>query len=299
LSTFLSFPQFKETEIVIVCSGIQAKLLHEIWPYIPKVRWLHSFLTGVDLIAPFLQSLPPKFAVTNGRGAFSTSLAEYVLTMILFFNKQVPRLIANQGEKKWDKFIMNMMESKVIGFVGFGHIGQSTALLINNCNLGTKCIVLQRAKEGKKKELVGNRLRIDKFYGSEFKSDFFGACDFVVCSLPGTKETKNFMGATEFAAMKPTAFFINVGRGTVVDEDALVDAIQSKKIAGAALDVFQQEPLSKESSLWSTPNILISSHNADYTSDYHSLGWKIFVENFNCYRTGKPLLTLVDKSAGY
>jgi len=140
---------------------------------------------------------------------------------------------------------------------------------------------------------------VEKYYSLDEKFEFLKQCDFVVCSLPGTKETKNFMSKAEFSAMKPTAYFINVGRGTVVDEDALANAIKSNLIKGAALDVFQKEPLPKESPLWSLSNVLISSHNADYTEDYYSLGWKIFLNNFENYRHQKPLLTLVDKNSGY
>jgi len=140
---------------------------------------------------------------------------------------------------------------------------------------------------------------IEKFYSLNEKYEFFKNCDFIVCSLPGTKETLNFMGKAEFAAMKSTAYFINIGRGTVVDEDALVEAVKSKTIAGAALDVFKQEPLPKDSPLWDTPNILLSPHNADLTSNYYELGWKVFLNNFDCYINQKPLITLVDKNAGY
>jgi len=169
LDTFLKYPSFKDTEIVIVCSGVPLKLLHEIWPHLPRVRWLHSFLTGIDSIAPFLKSdffqQNPSFPVTNGRSAFSISLAEYVLTVILYWTKQIPRLLSNKKEIKWERFSMSMVESKKIGFVGFGHIGQTTAELLHRCNLGATFIALHRTanKEGDDNKNKKNEQNEKKF----------------------------------------------------------------------------------------------------------------------------------------
>ena len=115
----------------------------------------------------------------------------------------------------------------------------------------------------------------------------------------GTDHTKDFVSTAEFGAMKNTGVFISIGRGLVVDEDALNTALQTGGIAGAALDVFKKEPLSKESPLWDRENILITAHNADFTEDYFELGWKVWRENYECIKADKPVATPVEKAAGY
>ena len=117
--------------------------------------------------------------------------------------------------------------------------------------------------------------------------------------LPGTAETKHFCSTEEFAAMRPGSIFISMGRGIAVDEAALVEALRAWKIAGAALDVFEQEPLPEASPLWDCDNLLLTAHNADYTEDYFKLGWDVWSSNLDCYLSGRPMATTVDKRAGY
>ena len=139
----------------------------------------------------------------------------------------------------------------------------------------------------------------DKVYSPEQKQEMLADADFVVSVLPGTEATANFFGAAEFASMKPSSVFISVGRGTVVDEDALADALASGSIAGAALDVFKVEPLPADSRLWGCDNLLLTAHNADYTDDYFQLGWDVWRSNFDSLASGGSLVTPVDKASGY
>ena len=139
-------------------------------------------------------------------------------------------------------------------------------------------------------------------YGHDERLQLFRESDIVVCALPGTAETANFCGAAEFGAMKPSAIFISVGRGLAVDEDALLRSLQGGELAGAALDVFQKEPLPAESGLWSLGDdkVLITSHNADFTSDYFEAGWRVWQDNLGAYAAGATeLATPVNKTAGY
>ena len=258
-----------------------------------SAKWLHAFSAGVDYIASFIGA--SKLAVSNGRSAFSKSLAEYALMAVLHFNKQVPRCQQNRLEKKWDKFTMDVIEGKTIGFVGYGSIAQHTAKLAKA--FGMRSVALRRnpekAKDDPEPELVAAT------YGLADAATLYQQADFVVCSLPGTAATTNFINAAAFAAMKPTAVFISLGRGAAVDEAALHHALTTGQIAGAALDVYKQEPLPAESPLWGCDNVLMTAHNADLTADYFSLGWKVWLENLAAYRSSATLATPVNTAEGY
>ena len=203
-----------------------------------KPRWVHSFPAGVDGLSGFLSSNALQsrtVPVTNGKGAFSSSLAEYVIAAIMHFTKQIPRCLTNQKEKRWDPFVMDVVQGTTVGFVGYGHIAQQTAVLCKA--LGMRIIACRRS-EG------GNDVVVpSKTYAPDQRLKLFEESDYVVCSLPGTAQTLNFCGAPEFGAMKSTGVFVSLGRGAAVDEAALVDVLQKGQIRGAALDVFKEEPL--------------------------------------------------------
>ena len=142
-------------------------------------------------------------------------------------------------------------------------------------------------------------VRLAATFGPAEAAAFYSQCDFIVCSLPLTDETRGSVNAAAFAAMKPSAVFVSIGRGAAIDEAALYEALSTGKIAGAACDVFATEPLPKESPLWDCDNLLLTAHNADLTADYFGLAIQTWRENLERYRKGEPLATPVDKSAGY
>ena len=260
-----------------------------------KPQWVHSFPAGVDGLSGFLSSealQSRKVPVTNGKGAFSSSLAEYVITAIMHYTKQVPRCLTNQRDKKWDPFVMDVVAGKTVGFVGYGHIAQQSAVLCKA--LGMRIIACRRS-EG------GNDIVVpSQTYAPDQRLKLFEESDYVVCSLPGTAQTLNFCGAQEFGAMKSTGVFVSLGRGAAVDEDALVDVLQKGQIRGAALDVFKEEPLPSTSPLWTLGDrILITAHNADLTEDYFDLGWSVFADNYRSFVDDVPFKTPIDISRGY
>ncbi len=309
-ATFLDDPRFPRVNaLMFVAAGGDVTLLPKLFDAAPpgRIQWVHSLFAGVDALAPFCQShllAPGRSAeghrdvpLTNGRGAFSESLGEYVMAACLHFNKQVPRCQANRASKTWDKFVMPTLKGKTIGFLGFGHIGQTTARLAKA--FGLRVLALRRNPH---KDDAGRALA-DEVLGSgsvAAKRRVFAESDFVVSVLPGTPDTLDFCGADEFAAMKPTGVFISVGRGLVVDEEALADALEAGTLAGAALDVFKQEPLPASSRLWGCgERLLMTAHNADFTSDYFELGWDIWKANLAAFQSGEEFVTLVDKERGY
>ena len=301
LHTFTAHPNFSTIRaLLFVAVGGKVSLLPTLYEACGTVEWVHSLFAGVDALAPFIAShlLSDNIPLTNGRGAFSSSLAEYVMASALHFNKQIPRIQHNQQTKTWDKFIMPTLKGKTMGFVGFGHIGQTSAKLAKQ--FGMKILALRRNPTKIDHDGIA-----DVVLGLPEKRRLFEESDFVVSVLPGTQETVNFCSVDEFSAMKKEGIFISVGRGLVVDEEALADALENDEIAGAALDVFKTEPLPSESRLWTVPTdrILLTAHNADFTSDYWESGCNIFEQNLVSYLQGGrrdgDLCTPVDKHCGY
>lgn len=258
-----------------------------------NVKWIHSLSAGVDGLVPVLRPLDriSTIPVSNAKGAFSGSLAEWCIAAFMHFNKQIPRIQDNRANKVWDKFVMNELRGMTVGFVGFGSIAQEAAKLCRA--FGMRVIALRRSLEGSGAELA------DKVYTiAEDKGTVFAEADFVVCSLPGTPQTVNFCGEKEFATMKTSGVFVSIGRGTCVDEDALAAALKSKVIAGAACDVFKTEPLPQESALWECDNLILTAHNADNTVSYMTDAWNVYLRNFEAYESGKEF-PHIDLEHGY
>jgi phosphoglycerate dehydrogenase-like enzyme len=273
--------------------GMRNTALPVIWPLAKKLRWIHSMSAGVEQIL-FPELVNSDIPLTNARGVFKRSLAEFALLGMLYFAKSVPRLLEQQRERKWDTFMVDWMVDRRVAIVGYGEIGRECALLAKA--LGA-CILATRRRP----ELLDGDRILDKAFPLNGLHDMLREADYVVLAAPNTPETKHMISDAAFAAMKPNAVLINVGRGSVVDEAALVRALEKKQIAGAALDVFETEPLPPASPLWSMANVLISPHCTDRTKDpdWLDLAMRRFVTNFHHFIKGEPLEFLVDKRAGY
>lgn len=270
----------------------------------PRVEWVHSFSAGVDglssVIKDRLRDSP--IVLTNGRGAFSSSLAEYAIAAMFHFNKQFSRCEENRRKRKWDKFTMDTVGGSTMGFVGFGDIAKSIAALA--APLGLNLVALRRNPSKASAEEARSGPDDAKYvlkatYGPDDASAFYAQCDFVVCSLPLTEETRASISDEAFASMKPSAVFISLGRGAVIDEAALYKALSTRQIAGAACDVFAKEPLPDDSPLWTCDNLLLTAHNADFTPDYFDLGHATWHENLKRFLKEEPMATPVDKASGY
>jgi phosphoglycerate dehydrogenase-like enzyme len=264
-----------------------------IWERMKRVKWVHSLSAGVEstLIPEFVNSPVP---LTNARGVFAPSLAEFVILGMLYFYKRVRRLVENQRAHKWDDFLVDWLRGKTMGIVGYGEIGRECARLAKA--LGVRIYATRRNPERSQNDPIIDRM----FPTTEFRQ-MLSEVDVVLAAAPLTPETKHMLSTAEFALMKPSAIVINVGRGPVIDEAALIAALQKKQIGAAALDVFEAEPLSKDSPLWDMENVLISPHCTDRTTnpDWLDLSAQCFVENVHRYVKGEPLKNVVDKKAGY
>ena len=267
-------------------------LFREIFLMCPQLRWVHSRSAGLD------KSLFPELAegsvvLTNGSGVFSASLGEFALAAILYFAKDFRRMIRNQMAGVWEAFDVLPVTGSTVGIVGYGDIGRAMAARARA--LGMKVLALKRhvSPEGQGDALV------DEVFGPGRRTEMLARCDYVVVAAPLTAETKGMSGEPEFAAMKPTAVVINVGRGPVIDEGALVKALAEGRIKGAALDVFNQEPLPGGHPFYKMENVLLSPHCADHTPEWHNDAMRFFIAQYERFRKGEPLLNVVDKRLGY
>ena len=293
---FLAEPRLGEVQAVVFVPPASPNTLKDLVEHIPGLKWAHCFFAGVDSLSPIMPRLAAKSVpLTNGRGAFSGSLAEYVMAATLHFNKQIPLIQKNLTERKWDKFVMPTLEGKTIGFLGYGHIAQTSARVARE-GFGMRIAAVRR------NATKPCAVEADIVFSPEDKLACFAESDFVVSVLPGTPETLDFCGQAEFAAMKQGAVFISIGRGVAVDEEALAAALKRGDIAGAAIDVFKVEPLPQSSPLWECGQegrLLLTAHNADYTAEYFDLGWEVWAQNHACFVSGRAFETPVDLISGY
>jgi phosphoglycerate dehydrogenase-like enzyme len=264
--------------------------LRQVFLACPKVRWVHTRNAGIDnLLFPELIQSP--IPLTNGSGVFSQSLGEFALAAILYFAKDFPRILRNQRSQRWEQFDMVEISTRTVGIVGYGDIGRAVATRAKA--MGMKVLALKRHAP------VGGDPAIDRFYSPPQIHEMLASCDYVVVAAPLTSETRHMVSAAEFAAMKPSAVVINVGRGPVIDQAALVRALTGKQIRAAGLDVFEHEPIPTGDPIWSLDNVLISPHTADHTSTWLSQAMQFFVEQYQRFLKGEPLENVVDKQLGY
>ena len=257
----------------------------------PRLKWYQNMLAGVDY---FLDDaiIKSPVVVTSMSGIHATPVSEVVLEMILMLAKQALTCFYAKQKKQWQRFDPPMLPSKTVGIVGLGNIGREVARLAKAFRMR----VLATRKSAKK---VGWARNVDTLFPKGQLPVLLSESDFVVLTLPSTPETHKLMGEKEFKTMKPTAYLINVGRGDVVDEEALIRALEENWIAGAGLDTFSTEPLPKESKLWDIPNVFLSAHVAGRMQNYDKIANKVFCENLRRYLSGEKLLNVVDKKKGY
>jgi phosphoglycerate dehydrogenase-like enzyme len=257
----------------------------------PGLRWIHARSAGLDrVLVPELLAHPA--VVTNGRGAFSPALAEFVLAALLFFAKDLRRLVAQQAARSWEPFDMERLEGCTVGIVGYGDIGRAVATRLRP--LGVEVLALRR-----RPELSTDDPLVKETVSPDGLCDLMARSDGVVVAAPLTPQTRGLVGREAIAAMKRTAVLVNVGRGEVVDEEALVEALERERIRGAALDVFETEPLAPGHALWRLPNVLLSPHCADHFPGWVDEAMRVFLRQLERFRRGEPLRDVVDKFAGY
>ena len=258
-----------------------------------RVKWMHSGSAGVDHLMAIPSVREHASTLTNGRGAFSASLGEWGVFACMHFAKRVDAMRAAQRRKEWIRMTVGLIEGKKLVIVGYGDIGQHVARRAKA--MGMKVCAVRRTPE----KTDPNDDYVENVVGFHALKETCAKADYVLVALPSTEETDKMINADVLSAMKDTAVLINVGRGSTVDEDALVDALRNKKIAGAALDVFALEPLPSDHPFYTMENVLMSFHCADLTSDYHDLALDCFIKHAEQYATNAPFTNVVDKRLGY
>lgn len=260
----------------------------------PGVRWVHSRSAGLDriLFPELVQSTVP---LTNGRGVFSQSLGEFALAAMLYFAKDLRRMLRNQEASRWEKFDVEEIAGQTVGIVGYGDIGRAVASRAHA--MGMRILALRRHAPS---TLNANADPfVSRFFKREELSALLAQCDFVVVAAPLTAETHHMIGDSAFAAMKTNAVVVNIGRGPVIDQAAMLRALAQRKIKGAALDVFEQEPIPPGDPIYKLENVLISPHCADQTKDWLDQAMQFFLQQYDRFRKGQPLENIVEKRLGY
>jgi len=254
----------------------------------PKLRWLQSMLAGVEgLLA--LPDLPPDLPLTCARGTHEQSMPENILGALFYVAKPYAVAAENQKQRKWVQTMAQPLTGKTLGILGLGVIGVHVARLA--AMLGMRVIGTKRNPS-----LVEH---VDLMVGAERTPEVLAASDFVLNLLPATPQTNNFFNTERLAMMKPTAWLLNFGRGHTIKDEDLIAAVKAKKIAGAVLDVYRQEPLPADHPFWSTENILVLPHIGGPHPQRDRFIARLFADNLARFLEGKPLKELVDRKAGY
>ena len=283
----------RTAEVMLVSGAGKALNLPQIWQQAKATRWVHSLSAGVEklLFPAFIESSVP---LTNARGVYKRSLAEFALLGIMYHYKRVRLMLDNQLQRKWAQFNVQFTAGRVMGIVGYGETGRECALLAKAVGMTIHALRRNPNKSD-------NDPLVDRIFGPQQLHQMLSGIDVLLCAAPLTTETRHMISHAEFEVLKPSAIVINLGRGPVIDESALIAALQNRKLLGASLDVCEQEPLPEQSPLWGMENVLISPHCTDWTLEppADELTMRFFIQNFQRYQRGEPLENIVDKRAGY
>lgn len=275
--------------VILNWSGSWA-LLREVFLKCPNLRWVHSRSASLER-SLFPELIGSSVVLTNGTSVFSAALGEFALAAILYFAKDLRRMIRNQMKRVWEPFDVLLTSGQTVGIFGYGDLGRAVAISVRA--LGMKVLAVKRQPSAQTDTFV------EHIYSPDCRLEMLSRCDYIVVTAPLTEETRGMIGEPEFAAMQSTAVVINVGRGPVIDEEALVEALSKDRIRGAALDVFDHEPLAVGHPFYQLENVLLSPHCAGHTPGCLDQAMQLFVAQLERFRNGEPLVNVVDKKLGY
>lgn len=267
-------------------------LLKSVFAMCPNLRWVHSRSVGLDKTL-FPELIESPIPLTNSSGVFSPSLGEFTVAAILYFAKDFRRMIRSQMASAWDPFDVTVVAGQTVGIIGYGDIGHAIAARVRPLGMSVLAVKRHAWSERDADPLV------EQTYNPDHRIEMISRCDYVVVAAPLTAETHGMIGEPEFAAMKSTAVVINVGRGPIIDESAMLNALRTGRIKGAALDVFDHEPLPPGHPYYQMENVLLSPHCADHTPVWHDEAMNLFIAQYERFRKGELLLNVVNKKRGY
>ena len=270
----------------------------------PKLAWVHSATSGVErALTP--ASRERGLIVTNARGVFSRPIAEYVLMMILAVSRRLPQLLELQRERTWQPLEGSELRDVTVGIVGLGSIGRAVGALATA--FGCRVVAVRRRPEASDgveaprsvDDVSFGEAMLDRVGGPETLPELLGESDFIVLAAPLTPETEDMIDAETLALVKPGAWLINVARGRLIDERALLRALRDGPLGGAVLDTFREEPLPSLSSFYDLPNVIVTPHTAWSSGRVLDRSVELFCDNLRRFANGEPLLNVVDPAAGY
>jgi phosphoglycerate dehydrogenase-like enzyme len=288
---------------VLLRGWLSAEAFDRLLARAPRLNWVHSASAGVE------RALTPAarergVVITNARGVFSRPIAEYVLMMILAVSRRLPGLLELQRERTWQPLEGVELRDVTVGIVGLGSIGRAVGALATA--FGCRVVaVRRRAEEGSASLATDEETRsfgavmLDRVGGPEAMPELLAESDFVVLAAPLTRETERMIDAEALEAMKPSAWLINIARGGLVDDRALLDALRDGRIGGAILDTFREEPLAPTSPFYDLPNVIVTPHTSWSSGRVLDRSVELFCDNLRRYAAGEPLLNVVDPAAGY
>jgi phosphoglycerate dehydrogenase-like enzyme len=255
----------------------------------PRLRWLQATSAGIGQAVKRFDLDQTDITFTTASGVHARPLADFCLMAMLMFAKNYGRMERDKRAKRWERYSGEELTGKTLAIVGVGRVGQ------------------QVARHGKRMDMRVTGMRrsdapvpdVDKLFDRPDLHAMLREADFIVLAAPHTPETEGIIGEAELAVLKPSAVLINIGRGALVDEDALIRALQENRLAGAALDVLREEPPPQDSPLWDMPNVIISPHSASTVAQENARITGIFCDNLRRYLSGEPLRNVLDKNKLY
>jgi phosphoglycerate dehydrogenase-like enzyme len=284
--------EIRDAEVVVAWS-----IRPEQFKAAKKLRWIHSPAAAVHQLM-FPELINSDVILTNAREVHGPVVAEHVIALIFALAKKLPDAVRLQQKRIWGQQRIWRSQPRprevagaTLGLIGLGSIGREVAKRANALGMNVMAVRDNPSKEKPQ--------GVKQVYGSSDLRTLLERSDYLVLAVPVTPSTQKLMNADRFSQMKSDAYLINVGRGPLIDETALAAALRNHRIAGGALDVFEQEPLPTDSPLWDLENLLITPHTAGLTEKLWSRHYELFSENLRRYLAGHPLLAMVDKQRGY
>ncbi len=275
-----------ETEVVF---GLMPP--HNIITRAPNLKWFQATSAGVDRLLD-TEIWRSRVTITGVSGIHAIPIGDFVLGLMLMFAKGMPQSFRMKQERRWQRYVPRTLHGKTVGIVGLGHIGREVARLAKA--FGMRVIATRRSVKG-----AGGTKNVDLLLPPHRLSEVLADSDYVALCVPLTRETRHIIGEGELKTMKPTSYVINIGRGSLIDEEALMLALDEKRIAGAGLDVTVREPLPAESRLWDLENVILTPHIAGGREDYMLQAADLFCDNLRRYLAGRKLRNVISRKRGY
>jgi phosphoglycerate dehydrogenase-like enzyme len=286
-------PILRETEVLLSNPIVPDGILDRA----PKLRWVQLTSAGADRLVDSELVLSGRVSVTTASGIHAIPISEYVIGAMIAFAKGFPHASRSQAKNTWQAYMPRELDGATVGVLGLGAIGGRVAELSKA--LGMRVLAVRRSCERRMTGAEAGEPFADEMFPRSELAAFLGECDYVVLAVPLTAESRHLIGEAELAAMKPGAVIVNIARGAVIDQDALIRALKGGRIGGAALDVTEPEPLPPESEMWGLDNVMLTPHISGGTPHYMDRAIELFCDNLRRHLAGEPLRNVVDPKRGY